>query len=177
MWVVLTPTNVDYTLSAFCRCWDPYSVATALHKRTILQSRPFHFYYNNIASCRHPMDKRNASGSAEDITETRNDGNSSHNLEVRILRSRAAKKPPGNSKDTLVKPTPKRIRRKRPTKSGPNDDELSKIRKQITYFCNRISYRQTFCEAYENEGWKNQRFTTSLFMYLFCFVSAFSWIV
>ncbi|XP_037408777.1 homeobox protein HOX1A-like [Triticum dicoccoides] len=78
------------------------------------------------------------------------------NLEVRILRSRPAKKPPADSVDTLVKPTTKRIRRKRPTERRPDDDELSKIRKQIKYFFNRISYHQTFVEAYTRKGWKNQ---------------------
>ncbi|XP_044445230.1 homeobox protein HOX1A-like [Triticum aestivum] len=99
------------------------------------------------------MDKRNNCASAEDITETRN---SSQKLEVRILRSRPAKKPPADSVDTLVKPTTKRIRRKRPTERRPDDDELSKIRKQIKYFFNRISYHQTFVEAYTRKGWKNQ---------------------
>jgi hypothetical protein len=151
-------------MSTFCRCWDPYSTLAP-------QEDFFVFSSNNIVSCCHPMDKRNNSASAEDITETRN---SSQNLEVRILRSRPAKKPPADSMDTLVKPTAKRIRRKRPTESGP-EHELSKIRKQIKYFFNRISYHQTFLEAYTRKGWKNQRFATSLFMYLIWFAGDFSW--
>jgi len=84
---------------------------------------------------------------------------------VQTPTERAAKKPPSDSVDTLVKPAAKRIKRDRPTKGGP-DDELSKIRKRIRYILNRMNYHQSFLEAYASEGWKNQRFATSLFMYL-----------
>ncbi|KAI5003863.1 hypothetical protein ZWY2020_031106 [Hordeum vulgare] len=98
------------------------------------------------------MDNRNNSASVKDVTQTKN---VIQNTQVRILRSRDAKKPPSNSVDTLVKPTAKKRRRKRPTVSGP-EDELSRIHKKIKYFFSRISYHKTFVKAYARKGWKNQ---------------------
>ncbi|KAE8796514.1 hypothetical protein D1007_28502 [Hordeum vulgare] len=62
------------------------------------------------------MDNRNNFASVKDVTQTKN---VIQNTQVRILRSRDAKKPPSNSVDTLVKPTAKKRRRKRPTKVFP----------------------------------------------------------
>ena len=83
---------------------------------------------------------------------------------MQTQRERAVKKPTGDPVDTPLKPTAKRIRRKKTTESGP-DDELLKIPKGIRYFLNRINFQQSFLQVYESEGWKNQRFATSLFTF------------
>ena len=83
---------------------------------------------------------------------------------MQTQREWAVKKPTGDPVDTPLKPTAKRIRRKKTTESGP-DDELLKIPKGIRYFLNRINFQQSFLQVYESEGWKNQRFATSLFTF------------
>lgn len=93
---------------------------------------------------------------------------------MQTLTERAAKKPTGDSVDTPLKPTAKRIRRRKTTESGP-DDELLKITKGIRYFLNRINFQQSFLEVYTSEGWKNQRFAASLFT--FAFVAKVSFII
>ncbi|XP_044445024.1 homeobox protein HOX1A-like [Triticum aestivum] len=68
---------------------------------------------------------------------------------------RAAKKPLCDDVHTLVKPSGKRTKRDRPTKTGPNDG-LSKIRNQIRNISSRMNYQKHFIEVYASEGWKKQ---------------------
>ena len=70
---------------------------------------------------------------------------------------RAAKKPLCDDVHTLVKPSGKRTKRDRPTKTSPNDG-LSKIRNRIRNISSRMNYQKHFLEVYASEGWKKQRF-------------------
>ncbi|XP_030553133.1 homeobox protein HAT3.1 [Rhodamnia argentea] len=76
----------------------------------------------------------------------------------RVLRSRSKDSSKAESNDEVVKPyTGEEVKRKQRKETRAREaiaDEFSRIRKNLSYMLNRISYERSLIDAYSGEGWK-----------------------
>ncbi|KAI3431067.1 uncharacterized protein J3R85_008137 [Psidium guajava] len=74
----------------------------------------------------------------------------------RVLRSRSKDNSKAESNDDVIKPGEevKRKQRKETRAREVIADEFSRIRKNLSYMLNRISYERSLIDAYSGEGWK-----------------------
>uniref|UniRef100_A0A0D6R2W9 Uncharacterized protein n=1 Tax=Araucaria cunninghamii TaxID=56994 RepID=A0A0D6R2W9_ARACU len=80
---------------------------------------------------------------------------------VRVLRARSNKSlnivsKSENHSTEISAQNSKGRRRKHKNKKHVPQDELSRIRKRVRYFLNRIGFEQSMIDAYSSEGWKGQ---------------------
>jgi len=62
-----------------------------------------------------------------------------------------------NNDEMKTKERTKKKKKKKKTRKEGINDQFSKIRAQLRYYLNRISYEQNLIDAYSGEGWKGSR--------------------